>query len=213
MSAIGLRFPVAVPRPRRVNRAERTPLTDDALLEQVGVGDPDAFACLYDRHASIAFGLALRVVRDRALAEDVVQDAFLDAWRTANRFRPTRGGARSWLLMLVHRRAVDMVRRRVRMVPSPDLLVDAAESASDVAWLNLERVQVQSALASLAPEQRQVLELAYYGGLTQSEVAEATGEPLGTVKSRTASGLRRLRDALVAGEVEVDAWNRSPSTT
>ena len=122
-----------------------------------------------------------------ALAEDAVQEAFLAIWRGASRFIPERGKASTWILTLVHRRAVDLVRREDRRRAEP---LDEAELASlqgsveDIAWLRLERERVQAALRQLSDPQREALELAYYGGYTQSELAERLGQPLGTIKSR-----------------------------
>ena len=175
--------------------------SDEELLESIARGDEQALATLYDRYGHLAYGLALRVLRDRTLAEDAVQDAFLAAWRTAVSFDPTRGNARTWLLTLVHRRAVDVVRReeRRRGDPLDDLPVDSGDSTDEAAEVRDERRRVQAALARLTPDQREALELAYYGGLSQSELAERLGVPLGTVKSRMFAGLGRLRDLLEAG--------------
>jgi RNA polymerase sigma-70 factor (ECF subfamily) len=178
--------------------------TDEALVASVGRGDEHALASLYDRHGASANGLARRVLRDRALAEDAVQEAFLTVWRTAGRFSADRGSARSWILMLVHRRAVDVLRaeaRRRRPEPEPERESALRPSAHDEAWRHELRTQVQRALAALPDAQRQALELAYYGGLTQSELAERLGEPLGTVKSRIFTGLARLRDLLADADV------------
>lgn len=180
-------------------------LPDEALLALVARGDEAALAVLYDRFGGPAYRLALRILRDSALAEDAVQDAFLAAWRTAASFRPDRAKASTWLLTLVHRRAVDLVRReeRRRADPLGDGIDPAGpERTDDTAAVREERRRVQSALGRLAPDQRQALELAYYGGLSQSEIAERLGVPLGTVKSRMFSGLAKLRDAL-GGEVEL----------
>jgi RNA polymerase sigma-70 factor (ECF subfamily) len=173
-------------------------LPDEALPALVARGDEAALAELYDRFGRVAYGLALRIVRDTTLAEDAVQDAFLTAWRTAASFDPGRGKTSTWLLTLVHRRAVDVVRREERRRADP---LDAeplagGESTDETAELLAERRRVQGALAELQPDQRQALELAYYGGLTQSELAERLGVPLGTVKSRMYVALARLRDLL-----------------
>jgi RNA polymerase sigma-70 factor (ECF subfamily) len=144
-------------------------------------------------------------VRDAALAEDVVQEAFLTVWRQAASFDPSRGRASTWILMLVHRRAVDFVRNRARFNALPDLLEGAAplavftESADDDVELRETRRDVQAALATLSRAEREVLGLAYWGGLTQSEIATRLGIPSGTVKSRTFSALARLREALRQG--------------
>ena len=174
-------------------------LSDEALPALVARGDEAALAELYDRFGRVAYGLALRIVRDQTLAEDAVQDAFLAAWRTAVSFDPGRGKASTWLLTLVHRRAVDVVRREERrraeaLDADP---VAGGESTDETAEVREERRRVQAALAQLPPDQRQALELAYYGGLSQSELAERLGVPLGTVKSRMFVALARLRDLLV----------------
>jgi RNA polymerase sigma factor (sigma-70 family) len=165
-------------------------------------GAEDALAELYDRFGGIAYGVALRILRDPALAQDAVQDAFLAAWRTAARFDPSRGNASTWLLTLVHRRAVDLVRREERRradvldETSPVASGDATDEAVEV---REQRRAVQAALARLPPDQREALELAYYGGLSQSQLAERLGIPLGTVKSRVFAALAALRDQLADG--------------
>ena len=173
-------------------------LSDEALVALVARGDEEALAALYDRFGRVAYGVALRIVRDPGLAQDAVQEAFLGAWRTAAAFDPARGTASTWLLTLVHRRAVDVVRReqRRRTDPLDEAPVASAEATDEDAWLRERRREVQAALARLSPDQRQALELAYYGGLSQSELAERLGVPLGTVKSRMFAALARLRDLL-----------------
>jgi RNA polymerase sigma factor (sigma-70 family) len=173
-------------------------LSDEALLARMARGDEAALAELYDRFGRIAYGLAARILRDQALAEDAVQDAFLGAWRTAAAFNPARGTASTWLMTMVHRRAVDLVRREDRRKTSPldDAPVAATETTDEEASTREERRRVQAALAQLPADQREALELAYYGGLTQSELAERLGVPLGTVKSRMFAGLAKLRDLL-----------------
>jgi RNA polymerase sigma-70 factor, ECF subfamily len=173
-------------------------LPDEALPALVARGDEQALAELYDRFGRVAYGVALRVLRDAALAEDAVQDGFLTAWRTAAGFDPARGKASTWLLTLVHRRAVDVVRREERR--RADVLDDAPIASGDAtdesAEIRDERRRVQAALAKLPPDQREALELAYYGGLTQTELAERLSVPLGTIKSRMFTALSRLRDLL-----------------
>ena len=173
-------------------------LSDEALLAQIARGDEAALAELYDRFGRIAYGLAARILRDQALAEDAVQDAFLGAWRTAAAFDPKRGTASTWLMTMVHRRAVDLVRREDRRKTSQldDAPVASTETTDEQAAMREERRRVQAALAQLPADQREALELAYYGGLTQSELAERLGVPLGTVKSRMFAGLAKLRDLL-----------------
>jgi RNA polymerase sigma factor (sigma-70 family) len=170
--------------------------SDEELLEAVATGDDDALGVLYDRFGRTAYALAFRVLRDRALAEDAVQEAFLAVWRSADGYRRERAKPGTWILTLVHRRAVDLVRREDRRPAAP--LDEAPElTALPVAEevdLRERRSAVQAALAQLPDDQRQALELAYYGGYTQSELAERLGVPLGTVKSRMFSGLSRLRE-------------------
>ncbi|HEV8687609.1 MAG TPA: sigma-70 family RNA polymerase sigma factor [Gaiellaceae bacterium] len=186
-------------------------LSDEALVALVARGDDSALAALYDRFGRVAYGLSLRILRDRALAEDAVQEAFLGIWRGADRFVAERAKASSWILTLVHRRAVDLVRReeRRRVEPLEAAPEPAAGSADEEAWLRLQRERVQAALRRLPDQQREALELAYFGGFTQSELADRLGEPLGTIKSRMFSGLSRLRELL--GEEEKERW-QSPTT-
>jgi len=173
-------------------------LSDEALVLLAARSEQSALAELYDRYGRTAYGLALRVLRDEKLAEDAVQEGFLAVWRTAPRFVPERGKASTWILTLVHRRAVDTVRREQRR--RADTLESALEPASapadEHAWLRLQRERVQEALRALPDTQREALELAYYGGFSQSELAERLGQPLGTIKSRMFTGLARMRELL-----------------
>jgi RNA polymerase sigma-70 factor (ECF subfamily) len=197
------RFDRLVPagRGRRISDAvnrQLAHLSDEALVALAARSEQSALAELYDRYGRTAYGLALRVLRDQALAEDAVQEAFLTVWRTASRFVPERGRASTWILTLVHRRAVDAVRREQRR--RADTLERAEEPAvegvEEDAWLRFQRERVQDALGRLPDAQREALELAYYGGFTQSELAERLGQPLGTIKSRMFGGLSRMRELL-----------------
>ena len=181
-------------------------LTDEEVVALVARSDDEALAELYDRYGRVAYGLALRVLRDEALAEDAVQEAFLAVWRGASRFMPERAKASTWILTLVHRRAVDLVRREDRRRGEP--LESAPEPVAtgtleEEAELGFQRKVVREALLRLPPEQREALELGYYGGLTQSELSERLGQPLGTIKSRMFTGLRRLRDLLADAGADV----------
>jgi RNA polymerase sigma-70 factor, ECF subfamily len=181
-------------------RRHHAHLSDEALVALVARGDEDALAELYDRVGRVAYGLALRVLRDERHAEDAVQEAFLQVWRSAATFRAERAKASTWILTLVHRRAVDLVRREERRQADP-LTDDSAagvgrEETDEAAWLRFERERVQAALKQLPDVQREALELAYYGGFSQSELAERLGVPLGTIKSRMFAGLARLRELL-----------------
>jgi RNA polymerase sigma factor (sigma-70 family) len=195
-------------------RRDLAHLSDEALVALTARSDEVAFAALYDRFGRAAYGLALRVVRDEALAEDAVQEAFLAVWRGAARFYPERAKAGTWILMLVHRRAVDLVRReqRRRADPLPESEFGGeTPSAADSGWLQLERERVVAALSQLPDRQREAIELAYYGGFTQSELAERLGEPLGTIKSRMFAGLARLRE-LLDNPREGELWTPKNST-
>ena len=198
-------------------RSQLAHLSDEALVALVARGDDTALGELYDRVGRIAYGLAYRVLRDERLAEDAVQEGFLAAWRTAAGFSADRAKASTWLLTLVHRRAVDLVRREDRR--RAETLADGYEAAAEGsteqdAWLRFERERVQQALRRLPDQQREALELAYYGGFTQSELAERLGQPVGTIKSRMFAGLARLRELLAEPDPDDrTSWTPKPSTT
>ena len=174
------------------------------LIGRLVEGDRNAFAELYDRYSRQAYSLARRICVAEALAEDVVQEAFLALWREPTRFRPDRGSFGTWLMTLVHHRAVDTVRREDAQRRRANAAADAqgdgpATVVPGAAEAAIERVvgaEVRAALRELPYEQREIIALAYFGGYTQGEVAALTGVPLGTVKSRTFAGLRRLRARL-----------------
>lgn len=189
-------------------------LSDEALVALVARGEEPALAELYDRYGRIAYGLCIRVTRDAHLAEDAVQEAFLTIWRSAGRYLPERSKASSWMLTIVHRRAVDLVRyeERRRTEPLGSASGPASQGADDAAWLRLERERVQDALRALPDTQREALELAYYGGFTQSELADRLGQPLGTIKSRMFAGLRQLHTLLTAPPETQDRWNKQKPT-
>jgi RNA polymerase sigma factor (sigma-70 family) len=174
--------------------------SDVQLISRVARGDDDALAELYDRHGRLAYGVALRVTRDSMLAQDAVQEAFVALWRTAPQFDPRRASVAGWIVLLVRRRAIDLGRRETRSTRAlhtwpPELESPAAEHH---ALTRLESARARVALRGLAPEQRAVLQLAYYDGLSQSEIATALEIPIGTVKSRTFAALEHLRTALSA---------------
>ncbi len=178
---------------------------DDALLLAVARGDQRAFAALYDSVGPLVHGVVRRVVRDPAQSEEVTQEVMVEVWRTAVRFDPDRGTARTWILTMAHRRAIDRVRSeqasrdRTQRVADQQHVRDFDE-VSERVELDFEHEQVRTALSTLTELQRQAVELAYYQGYTYREVAELLGAPLGTVKTRMRDGLIRLRDALgVAG--------------
>ena len=182
-------------------------LTDRRLLALIGTGDESAFAALFDRYSGNATGLARRVLRQPFLADEVVQEVFLSVWNDVGAYDHTRGSVRSWLMLLTHRRAVDAVRREesVRRVaeaasreplPVPDEPGDALERS----WLREERTLVRESLAGLPEPQREVIELMYFSGLSQTKVAERLQIPLGTVKSRSLLAMKRLRRSIVVME-------------
>ena len=183
------------------------PLDDAALLRLVAGGDYPAYTELYSRYERVAFGLALRVIGDRQLAEDGVVEALVTVWRGAGRFDARRGSARAWILTIVHRRAVDVVRRENRERTSQLAAVpDRHEpGAHETAERRAERTRVQDALRLLPDRERELLELAYYAGYTQSELATALGISLGTVKSRMFAGLARMRELLTQSSVDDEA--------
>ena len=183
---------------------------DRAVLVLVAAGQLDALQDLYDKYRTMAYSIALRITADASLAEDVVQDAFLGAWRNAARYVEGKGSVKTWLLSIVHHRAVDAVRRRRPTVelPEHEAVPPSAMTLPDI-WPevagNLDREDIAAALTSLSDVQREALELAYFGGLTQQEIASRTGTPLGTVKSRVRLGLLAMRRALIeAGQVASD---------
>jgi RNA polymerase sigma factor (sigma-70 family) len=181
---------------------------DRACLMRIAAGELHALDELYERYKTMAYSIAYRITNDATLAEDVVQDAFLGAWRNAERYVAGKGSVKTWLLSIVHHRAIDAIRRRkpttelpdVELVPPPQFQVPDvwAEVSAD-----LDADEVRRALATLSDVQREAIELAYFGGLTQQEVAERTGTPLGTVKSRMRLGLLAMRRALTPDEQEV----------
>ena len=198
-------------KPGWTMRKQHAHLSDEALVALVARGDEDALGELYDRVSRIAYGLAMRVLRDDRLAEDAVQEGFLAVWRNAAAFRAERAKASTWILTLVHRRAVDLVRREERRRAEPLSEATATggggvgKATDEAAWLRFERERVQAALRQLPDVQREALELAYYGGFTQSELAERLGVPLGTIKSRMFAGLARLRE-LLDESTEEGSW-------
>jgi RNA polymerase sigma-70 factor (ECF subfamily) len=185
-------------------RQDAAQLSDEALLEAVAGSDEAALGELYDRFGRVAYGLALKVLRDAALAEDAVQEAFLQVWRGAAGYESERGKASTWVLTFVHRRAVDLVRREERRRAEPETAMPepAGPGADEAVVARSRREIVQDALSRLPAEQREAIELAYFGGLTQTELAEQLSQPLGTIKSRMFTGLQRLQTLLVESGFE-----------
>jgi RNA polymerase sigma-70 factor (ECF subfamily) len=167
-------------------------------------GDRGAFDELYRRYSSSAYGLAYRITGQQVLAQDVVHDAFMALWRAPEAYDPARGAFRTFFLSLVHHRAVDTVRREERIRArqerasnlEPAAVEDPAEGVTEAADVADRRIEVRAALETLPPEQRQVLEMAYFGGRTQAQIAEEIAIPIGTVKTRTLAAMRKLRRTL-----------------
>jgi RNA polymerase sigma-70 factor (ECF subfamily) len=177
---------------------------DRAIMDRVAAGDQAALAALYDEHARSVYSLACRILTDRTEAEDIVQEVFAQAWRQAARYEPRRASVAGWLLMITRARAIDRVRaRRARPLPAdaamPDLPdLNPGQEAVTITAESVERLR--TALAKLPDSQRTPIELAYYEGLTQADIAETLHEPLGTVKTRMRAALHTLRAALGRGE-------------
>lgn len=184
-----------------------TSATDAELLTRLALGDERVLSELYDRHSATVYGLARAIVREPADAEEVVAEAFAQMWRTAGSFDPARGSALAWVTTIARTRALDLIRaqrRRARVLDDAVLTADdaiaTAPAGGDTPDRNVERAEarelVRRSLAELPAPQRRILELAYFGGMSQSEIAEFLKEPLGTVKTRMRAGLEKLRTAL-----------------
>ena len=172
----------------------------------VARGDESALASLYDASSRLVYGLALRILVDTGAAEEVTLDVYLQVWRQANRFDTTRGRVSTWLLSMARSRAIDKLRVRPKDVSQSETLETVAKIQSEMpgpeesAALAQQQAQVRRALDGLSAEQRQAIELAYFGGLSQSEIALELNEPLGTIKTRIRNGMLKLRELLQEGE-------------
>jgi RNA polymerase sigma-70 factor (ECF subfamily) len=189
-----------VDSPAPAQSAQSAEPADVALVAQIAAGDADAVAVLYHRHGAACYRLARHITVSTALAEDAVQEAFTGLWRSPASYLSGRGSVRSWLLALTHNKAVDLVRREAaeRRRQEAQAVVEtvaprSGPDAADVAWSELQAAEVRAALLELSEPQRQAVTLAYFGGYSQSQIAELTGVPLGTIKTRTLSAMRRLR--------------------
>jgi RNA polymerase sigma-70 factor, ECF subfamily len=181
-------------------RGRRYPLlADEDLLSLVEEGDAQAFAVLYDRHGRAAYSLAYRMMGERQAAEDLTQEAFLKAWRSAASYRAERASVRTWILSIVHNRGIDLLRslgsrRRMQDKVEASAPTSQPSEAFAEAWRNTRREQVRKALGTLPPEQLKILELAYFSGYTHAEIAGLLGLPLGTVKGRMRLGLKKMKE-------------------
>jgi len=187
---------------------------DTELIGRAAGGDARALEVLYDRYSGVVFSFALRIVTERQLAEEILQEAFFRAWQQGGSFSSGRGSFITWLLSITHNLAIDEIRRRRRRPQKaeseePEQILDSVAdtgAGADVegeVWLGALRDTIGRALAELPPAQRDALEMAYFRGMTQREIAEALGEPLGTIKTRMRLGLQKLREALGSDGAEL----------
>jgi RNA polymerase sigma-70 factor (ECF subfamily) len=181
------------------------PLSDSALIRRVAQGDEQALSMLYDRYSSTVMGIATKIVQQREIAEEVTQESFWRVWQRAQTFDSARGNFAPWLFGIARNLSIDELRRRAARPqtvyddPERSWMSDLPDETSDVegtAWLAEQRQAVRAAMSALSPEQREALELAYFSGLTQREIADKLGNPLGTIKTRVRLGLFKLRDLL-----------------
>ncbi len=182
-------------------------LNDEQLMTLAATGDPAALETLYDRYASAVMGLALKIMGDRAIAEEVVQETFWRVWRNADSFHAGRGPFPGWLFGIARNLSIDLWRRRkTRPLPAfeagdeqqIDLIPDPETDVAELAWVTVKHQRVRAALTALPPAQRQVIEMAYFRGLTRQEIAKVLGEPLGTIHTRARLALQKLRESLQA---------------
>lgn len=193
----------------RRNGEDRARLADEDLVVQIARGDERSFEVLYDRHGKVAWSLAFRLLGEREAAEDLVQEAFLAVWNGAAGYSQAKGSVRTWVLSIVHHRAVDRLRqtsasrRRQDALEQVAMIEPAAPDAAEVALARVEATEIRTALGEVPGDQLEVLRLAYYGGYTHHEIADMLSLPLGTVKSRMRLGLERVRRNIDPGLARV----------
>jgi RNA polymerase sigma-70 factor, ECF subfamily len=173
-----------------------TMTSDLALVTAIRSGDQDAMAALYDRFSSIVYAVALRVLQDTAAAEDVLQDIFMQLWRNPGAFDASRGNMAAWLAVIARHRAIDALRRRRPEDDIEDVIVSVEPDLASDADRSRTMARVRDALGAMSLPQRSALEMAYFEGLTHADIAQKTGEPLGTIKTRIRTGLLSLRKVL-----------------
>jgi RNA polymerase sigma-70 factor (ECF subfamily) len=177
-------------------------LADEDLMHLVKEGRHEAFELVYDRHGTAAFSLAYRILGDRTAAEDATQEAFISIWRSRDRYASARGSVRTWILSIVHRRAIDALRRTAARPRTGTQVEDVEERTEAPGRTDVEAVRrdeartVRAAIGALPEEQSRVIQLAYFGGFTHTEIAEMLGAPVGTVKGRMRLGLQKMREQL-----------------
>ena len=203
-------------RQERPTDAGETPdlvsLSDADLIGRAADGDARALEVLYDRYSRVVFSFGLRIVGDPQLAEELLQEVFFRAWQQGGSFRSNKGSFITWLLSITHNMAIDEVRKRRRRPQKADsedpesvlaAVPDSGPDVEDEVWLGALRDTIEGAMASLPPAQRQAIEMAYFRGLTQREIAEQLGEPLGTIKTRMRLGMQKLRDQLEGNQEDL----------
>jgi RNA polymerase sigma-70 factor (ECF subfamily) len=203
-------------RQERATDAGETPdlvsLSDADLIGRAAEGDARALEVLYDRYSRVVFSFGLRIVGDPQLAEELLQEVFFRAWQQGGSFRSNKGSFITWLLSITHNMAIDEVRKRRRRPQKADsedpesvlaAVPDSGPDVEDEVWLGALRDTIGGAMASLPPAQRQAIEMAYFRGLTQREIAEQLGEPLGTIKTRMRLGMQKLRDQLEGNQEDL----------
>jgi RNA polymerase sigma-70 factor (ECF subfamily) len=181
-----------------VNAPPQSSHDDASLLAQVKRGDEYAMALLFDRYAKVVYSVALRVLRDPASAEDILQEIFMQVWRSPEGFSATRGSLGGWLAVVSRNRSIDALRRKKPADPVDDMVLASSYNLADEAERNSMMEKARGVIYKLPAEQRKTLEMAFFDGLTHSEIAEMTGDPLGTVKTRIRSALTTLRKAFLA---------------
>jgi RNA polymerase sigma-70 factor, ECF subfamily len=188
----------------RTDKAER--LADEDLMPRIASRDPEAFEVFYDRHGGAAYSLAYRIVGERSTAEDVTQEAFISIWRSGARYDRARGSVRAWTLGIVRNRAIDALRRNAGKAPKltfdDEAVLEqrpAPDSTDDEAIRRQEAAEIRSVVRDLPSDQSKVIQLAYFGGFSHSEIAEMLGMPLGTVKGRMRLGLEKIRTRVAEG--------------
>jgi RNA polymerase sigma-70 factor (ECF subfamily) len=190
--------------PVRREKAER--LADEELMPWIGRKDAEAFEVFYDRHGGAAYSLAYRILGEQGAAEDCIQEAFISIWRSGGKFEPTRGSVRSWTLSIVRNRAIDALRSKAGKAPKmtfdDDQILESrpsGELTEEEAMRHETATEVRGALSQLPGDQSKVIQLAYFGGFSQSEIAAMLNVPLGTVKGRMRLGLEKIRGVLAEG--------------
>ncbi len=183
---------------RPLHSGAGSPESDESLLRLVSAKDEKAMTSLFDRYGGLVYSVALRVLRDSGRAEDLLQDVFFQLWRNPGAFLPSRGSLGAWLLVVTRNRAIDILRRKRPMDSIDDHPISSGQNLATEVERSTMMQKVRTVLTTLPPEQRNTLELAYFEGLTQTEISERTGDPLGTVKTRIRLALMSLRKALQA---------------